>query len=87
MQRQDGIAGTAEDRDLIEVAVGTGLRWGELIVRQIVHFIVRSRIRVVARGTSGVKIESWRRHLLCFSAHGGNPGNVAGTRHFLFRAR
>jgi integrase len=28
-------AGTAEDRDLIEVAVGTGLRWGELTALQV----------------------------------------------------
>jgi integrase len=35
MQRQAGIAGTAEDRDLIEVAVGTGLRWGELTALQV----------------------------------------------------
>jgi integrase len=35
MERQDGIAGTAEDRDLIEVAVGTGLRWGELTALQV----------------------------------------------------
>jgi integrase len=35
MQRRAGIAGTAEDRELLEVAVGTGLRWGELTALQV----------------------------------------------------
>jgi integrase len=35
MPRRAGIAGTLNDRELIEVAVGTGLRWGELTALQV----------------------------------------------------